>query len=302
MPAWRGTKIPWQVKAAAPQASADARNWEGGYGATVLSAPRDQEARKRARTKLERIEHIVVLMLENRSFDHTLGYLALPQYKLEETGELPTDVNGLEPGVPTFSIEFNGHVYAPYELNEAIFANRNLDPPHGAEHVAMQLAGGEMNGFIAAFADSLEKKNRAVEAADPDVLQAVMGYLTPGHVPVYDHLARQFCVCDHWFCSIPGPTLPNRFFAVAGTTNEATDNKELITHEFGRLRSFFRHLDDTAWRWYSSDPAILRAVDEKYMFDDREDHFAYFDQYTDVQPRSFLRDVLGDPRDLPSVS
>ncbi len=265
----------------------------------------DEQAQRRARAALDPIEHIVVLMLENRSFDHTLGYLALPDFALEETGELPVKVNGLRLDDPQFVIQHQTGNYAPYPLDEAIFTRSQLDPPHGARHVAMQIAGGKMNGFVAAFADALAAHPHGVNASARDLLQMVMGYLTPEQVPVYDHLARLFCVCDRWFCSVPGPTMPNRFYALAGTSHGINDNKDLLVGEFGRFSSFFRHLDQSAWRWYSSDPGILRAVDSEFMFDNALDRFAYFEEYTERQPRSFLRDVLGDsehPPALPSVA
>ena len=257
--------------------------------------PRSLEEAKRA---LEPIEHIVVLVLENRSFDHALGYLALPEHRLPDRGELPVDVDGLD--LTAFSNSHDGREYRPEPLDETVFHTKDLDPPHSAGSVTAQVAGGSMGGFVSAFASSLAEK-QAPGATDPEVLKAVMGYLTPAQLPVYDHLARNFCVCDHWHCSIPGPTLPNRFYALAGTTNGVLGNIDLIVGEFGKFKSFFRYLDRDAWRWYSSDPGVLRAVDEQYSFDNDLDRFAYFDQATEVQERSFLTDVLRDD-ELPAVA
>jgi phospholipase C len=269
-----------------------------------MAAESGSRAVEEARAALEPIEHIVVLMLENRSFDHMLGYLALPEHELASHGEdeFPNHVNGLSAGLVN---QHDGAPYSPAPLDETVFSDKELDPPHDAESVAMQIAGGSMGGFVSAFAAALNGKNRPDAATDPELLKSAMGHMTPALVPVYDHLARSFCICDRWFCSIAGPTLPNRFFAVSGTTNDVVDNIDLIVGEFGKFESFFRYLDPTSWRWYSSDPGILRAIDDRYMFDTEHDHFAYFDQHTEVQPRSFLRDVLGDSErapDLPSVS
>jgi phospholipase C len=123
-------------------------------------------------------------------------------------------------------------------------------------------------------------------------------------LPVFDHLARHFCVCDRWFCSIAGPTMPNRFFSVAGTHDDEMNNLKLLFLKKGKFKSLFRELESqNMWRWYSSDPAILRAIDGKYRLDiDPEyDHFAYFDECTEVQPRTFLSDVLKDAQ-LPEVA
>jgi phospholipase C len=241
-------------------------------------------------------------MLENRSFDHMLGYLALPQYALEDRGELPVEVDGLQNAFPN---SHDGQPYPPALLDEEAFLEHRVDPPHDFKHVATQIAGNAMTGFVDALADSLRSKNRAADATNPEILKTVMGHMAPEHVPVYDHLARSFCLCDHWFCSVPGPTLPNRFYSVAGTIGDAQSNLDLIIGHFGGFRSFFRYLAPTSWRWYSSDPGILRAIDKTFTFDDEHDHFAYFDQLTEAQPRSFLRDVLGDSEhaaELPAVS
>jgi phospholipase C len=253
---------------------------------------------------LARVEHIVVVMLENRSFDHMLGYLALDGQGLPDHGELPAEVNGLAPGR---SNTFEGKEYTQAPLAEAVLAKRRVDLPHDADSVRHAIEGN-MGGFVGAFAKKVrsDKRTAALLAGDPGLLRVPMQYLTADHVPVYDHLARNFCVCDNWNCSMPGPTLPNRFFAVAGTTDGYNDNGKLLLHRFRKFESFFRHLKpEHDWRWYSSDPAILRAVDGMYSFDNSGDHFAYVEERTELQPRSFLRDVLGDDEaepDLPAVS
>ena len=258
---------------------------------------------------LERIEHLVVLMLENRSFDHTLGYFSLPEHqgRLEDRGELRVDVRGLGPGMPV-NKDADGNPYTHEPLDEDVLVEREIDPPHDKDSVATQLAGGEMTGFVEALQAKLVQSGRP-DAADPELLKTAVGYLTPSHVPVYDQLARNFCVCDNFFCSVPGPTMPNRFFAVAGTCDDELDNTELLGTRFGKFKSLFRYLEPESWRWYSSDPAILRAIDEDFMFDNdtgvdddsAPDNFAYFDQLTERQPRSFLRDVLGDSEHEPDL-
>ena len=65
--------------------------------------------------------------------------------------------------------------------------------------------GGFVKNFIAA------KKPRAEDRRD-----SPMGYFTGEHLPVYDHLARTYCVCDRWHSSVPGDTWPNRLYSLAG--------------------------------------------------------------------------------------
>ena len=267
--------------------------------------------------KLKRIEHIVVLQLENRSFDHMLGYLAHKGNELPDHGELDTKVDGLAGATNSY----RGTVYAAEILDEDAFDKHHLDPPHGDTEVKQQIAGGAMTGFLDAWAAKLRNtgglsvvrfikrawrklRRKAEPDLDPAKLKAVMGYLPRDKVPVFDHLARHFCVCDRWFCGVAGPTMPNRFFSIAGTHDGEMNNLKLLFGKKGKFKSFFRELpDQKMWRWYSSDPAILRAIDGKYRLDidPQYDHFAYFDECTEVQPRTFLSDVLKD-NELPEVA
>jgi phospholipase C len=163
-----------------------------------------------ARELLAPIEHIVVVMLENRSFDHMLGYLAFPEHALPTHGanDFPSTVEGIAPGHVNYHA---GNMYGPEPLDESVFSDNELDPPHDPQSAQAQIAGGSMSGFVTAFASSLEARNLADAASDQQVLKSVMSRTAPALVPVYDHLVCNFCVCDRWFCSIPGPTMPNRF-------------------------------------------------------------------------------------------
>jgi phospholipase C len=270
-----------------------------------------------ASQKLMRIEHIVVLQLENRSFDHMLGYLAHRGNELPDHGELGTKVEGLAGKTNSY----RGTEYGAEVLDEEAFDTQHLDPPHGDAEVKVQIAGGQMTGFLDAWAAKLKNMGglpilRSIKRAwakllrkadrepDPAKLKAVMGYMPREKVPVFDHLARHFCVCDHWFCSVAGPTMPNRFFSLAGTHDGEMNNVKLLFWKKGKFKSFFQELrDQKMWRWYSSDPAILRAVDGKYRLDidPKYDHFAYFDRFTEVQERTFLSDVLKNT-ELPEVA
>ncbi len=100
---------------------------------------------------LEKVDHIVVLMLENRSFDHMLGYLSL------EGGR--GDVDGLR---REFGNEYGGRSYPVHHLGSTVIAD---DPDHSASSVDLQVGGGAMNGFVASFADTLA--HRGVRDGDP---------------------------------------------------------------------------------------------------------------------------------------
>ena len=148
-------------------------------------------------TNLGKIEHIVVVMLENRSFDHMLGYLSLVGGR--------TDIDGLRPGLVN---EHDGRTYPIHHLDTTAL---DVDPDHSAAAIDRQIAGGQMSGFVTSLAQTLA--DRGVPGVDPGV---VMGYYDSCGVPVYDHLAREFAECTRWFSSVPGATLPNRLYALAG--------------------------------------------------------------------------------------
>ena len=146
---------------------------------------------------LEKIDHIVVVMLENRSFDHMLGYLSL-------SGGRP-EIDGLRPALAN---QYQGRGYPVHHLAATALG---MDPDHSAGAIDTQVADGSMSGFVASAATTLAA--RGIEDRDPG---CVMGYYDGTDVPVYDHLAGEFAVCDRWFASVPGATLPNRLCPVRG--------------------------------------------------------------------------------------
>src|SRR3954451_24540942 len=186
---------------------------------------------------------------------------------------------------------------------------KKFDPDHSVAGVQKQLGKGYGNftngGFVQSFfdsrkkADNVENKNLAVP----------MVYYTSKDLPVYDHLARQYCVCDRWYASIPGDTWPNRLYAYTGTKGDKVTGGDLWQRltdlpPLRRLRSmplydvpaFTRQLADKQWRWYSHDPGTLRLADSRYrdVSNPRRDNFAYFDRHkidwvTDTLERPIFR-------------
>ncbi len=153
----------------------------------------------------DRIKHVFVLMLENRSYDHIFGFSSVG------------DLAGSEANV------WNGQ---SFRLSAgAPFAMPN-DPAHGFNDVVQQLSGVaatyppngpfpkiDMSGFAANFAAQLPPANTA----------SIFKGFTPQQLPVLNFLAREFCVCRRWFASMPGPTWPNRFFIHAASSGGMDD-------------------------------------------------------------------------------
>lgn len=209
---------------------------------------------------LTKVEHIVVLMLENRSFDHMLGYLSL------EGGR--GDIDGLQDGMANVA---EGVPYPINHLTRTVYPGERWDPGHSRAETDHQMNGGKMDGFAAAFASKLGARR----PGDPDP-GLVMGYYNASDLPVYDHLAAEFCVCDRWHSSVPGATWPNRLYAAAGSADGSRDDKDPPIYS---KPSFIRHLDaaGVSWRWYSFDVGTLHAVDDEYRIG-HYDHFAYVEK------------------------
>jgi phospholipase C len=158
------------------------------------------------------IDTIVIAIMENRSFDHMLGYLSLD----ETPSPLPLD--GLKSD-PAWRASFaNPHGGQLYEVKPLPAGQRIDDPPHGLESIAMQIdtapAGPgptKMGGFVASYATFFDPKKPA-----PADLGAVMGYYDAAAVPTFDFFARNYCVCDRWFAALPLGTQANRLVAMAG--------------------------------------------------------------------------------------
>jgi phospholipase C len=235
--------------------------------------------------RLAQIKHIVVLMMENRSFDHMLGYLTTAG--MPEVNGLKGDEFNLGPGGTKVGVKaFDADAHDIQRPGEAL--QKKLDPNHSPEGVQIQLGkavGGVYpnDGFVKSFVASRDPK----DGVGRDLWVVPMGHYTAKDLPVYDHLARNFCVCDAWHCSVPGDTWPNRMFAVAGSEGPRVQLggglgpfQALKGAPIFDAKAFTRLLHDHQWRWYSHDPATLRAIDGHYrdLLDIKRDNFTYYDR------------------------
>ena len=202
---------------------------------------------------LANIDHIIVLLQENRSFDHMLGYLSLP---LEKGGMNRKDVDGLKGG--EFNM-FNGRKCNSFRLaaGDTIFSP---GPPNDTERVAVQINGGKMDGFVQAQADE----------CGPATAHRVMGYHTADNVPTYDLLARDFAVGHRWFASHPGPTFPNRFYELTGRPNVDPWG----AWEYANSSPLIPVFNDTIFDWLTSENVSWRNFEHFYCF------LRFFERYT----------------------
>jgi phospholipase C len=153
---------------------------------------------------LDNLEHIVVLMMENRSFDHMLG-------AMKETNPRVNGLSGNETNP-----DVNGNP-VKVQKKAAFQGQFSHDPDHHFAGVDLQIFGGNMapnrqpnmQGFV---------KSYATQGTTPQESQAIMYYFTPQQLPILNVLATQYALFNGWFASIPGPTLCNRAFAHYGTS------------------------------------------------------------------------------------
>jgi phospholipase C len=165
-----------------------------------LGVPIDGPLPSDADDRLQNIEHIVVVVMENRSFDHMLGWLSHPD---QYAGIRRTDIDGL-----------TGHERIPLGGNvtgtavPAGFAPElewRPDPDHSRDATALQIGDGAMDGFIPAYRKRLTESDEIVKSGVLDDETRIVNGQTSATVPIYAFIAEQFCVLDRWFASFLDP-------------------------------------------------------------------------------------------------
>jgi phospholipase C len=141
------------------------------------------------------IDHIVLVMMENRSFDHLMGWL--PGANGRQARLVYRDPAGVTHATHQESPDYTGcPITAPFR-----------DPDHSYEGGRIQYDSGKMDGFL----------------LDPNNDIYSIGYYVENDLPFYSALARHFTTLDHYFCSILGPTFPNRIFQHAAQTDRLSN-------------------------------------------------------------------------------
>ena len=164
------------------------------------------------------IEHVVVLMMENRSFDHFLSWLPGADGRHDLTF-LSTD----------------GNVYPNYPLAPDFQGCGYSDPDHSWEGFVVQHNGGKMDGFLQR--PTTPANNPGVRLAAANTFP--IGYYTNFHdggrrkaapdLPVIGALAENYTVLDRYFCSFAGETFPNRFYQHAARTDRDHNSATIST-------------------------------------------------------------------------
>lgn len=231
------------------------------------------------------IKYIIFLMMENRSFDHLLGHLAKANPNID--GLNGSQYNPLDPSNPR-----SPHIAINYK---AVDGGPD-DPCHSFDCITQQIFGFKkamndskapvkMNGFVA---------NAVAERASYDF---VMSAFNETNLPVLSTLAQEFALFDHWHCSVPGPTNPNREFALSGTSHGMVENtipKEGFPQEthFAFLErhniSFKIYYNDDPWMApcfadLRTPSRFARVQEMPHFYDDLAN--GTLPQYVHIQPR-----------------
>ena len=220
---------------------------------------------------LQKIDHIVVLMLENRSFDSLLGTLYPKSDSFE--GLNGTEQNPDANGTPVV-------VWNSPGTDETTMRIPNPDPGELWTDINMQLFGNSapapgqrptMVGFVQNYL--AQQQLNPQQIYDP---KSVMHYFAPAQLPVLSQLAQKFAVCDHWFASAPCQTWPNRWFVHAATADGHENNDP---PHFPNVPTIFNRLEQAgidSWKIYFHDIAQAHTLLQLFLLGS---HFQSYRQF-----------------------
>ena len=160
---------------------------------------------------LEKIEHIVMIMQENRTFDHYFGmFPGADGFPIDENGDVDICIpNPYEPGTcvrPT---------HAP--------GDRQVGGPHSYRSYVTSVNGGKMDGYEEAFADATKPCPKTTKPRESSWCERttddptnVMGYKLEEDIPNYWRYAREFVLQDHMFAASNSWSVPAHLYKVSG--------------------------------------------------------------------------------------
>lgn len=211
------------------------------------------------------IDTIIFVMMENRSFDHYLGGLTLAEGR--------TDVDGVTAEMSNPDSDGVEHVVAPATLHCV------ADPGHSWGDSHSQFNDGANDGFV------VEYEGRV--GSGP--VGEVMSYQLRANIPITHALADAYTVCDRWFCSVMGPTWPNRFFAHAGSSDGQTNNDFPEGGAF-TFQTLWSTLDEAgiAWKYYYTDVPYIGLFEGAF----RSETTAYLEDFVRDAERGDLPPVV----------
>jgi phospholipase C len=240
---------------------------------------------------LPQIQHVVVVMMENRSFDNMCGWLYSDPNQ-QPKSFLPAgssaSFNGLNPNLwnPSNASFFSGQPAQKVPIAQGTTSSTvpNPDPEETFTNVNYQLFGPQAPtpnptwpnlGFVVNY-----------ETATPGSAAQIMEAYTPTQVPVISALARNFAISDAWFSSVPSQTWPNRAFVHAGTSNGNVNNGNPPDPFAWNVPTIFNVLESMglSWNVYRDTiiaPSLTRVMFPKLWDPLLDGHFHAFDAFKD---------------------
>ncbi|OZJ05608.1 hypothetical protein BZG36_01469 [Bifiguratus adelaidae] len=219
----------------------------------------------------DKIRNVVLLVLENRSFDRMMGYF---NYTSDINGLSATSCNPVNP-----QDDNSAQVCA---TNQAILKDP-MDPPHGYHDVTYQITGNPnlasnsvtsapMNGFVADFAANYNISSTNTSEA---CLGMIMNAFAPETIPIMSTLAEEFMIFDAWHASFPGSTNPNRLFIHSATSHgEVNTNASSYIPGYPQ-RTIYNNLNDAGISWVN----YFQEVPSLLVFDQLRFDVANFKTY-----------------------
>jgi phospholipase C len=226
------------------------------------------------------IENVIVLMLENHSYDHMLGYLP------NGHGLTGKEFNLVDPSNPSSE---------KVQVSNTADNIMEVDPAHDFINVEKEVYGeighivnpAPMNGFVAV----------QIQQAKGDVEKGkkIMECFDPAKIPALTTLANEFCVCDRWFAAVPGPTWLNRFFAHSATCDGMIIDS--AKHKY-KMKTIYETLEESGFSWniYYGDVPQSIILEHHWKTLDRFKQFHKF--YSDVEKGNLPAYSFIEPRFL----
>ncbi|HKP36686.1 MAG TPA: alkaline phosphatase family protein [Pyrinomonadaceae bacterium] len=270
-----------------------------------------------AGNQLDQINHVVVLMMENRSFDNVLGWLYDNENKplrgqqfegvagkdLSNPRSIPSDGNNVPVGRGTVMTDPYPDPHEPYD--HVYSQMYGVSPPPNP--IPNTTATPPMNGFVVDYANAISAAGAPKTGCnkllswlfrgntpmdfDPGV---IMNCFTPESLPVINGLAREYAVCDHWYSSVPTQTFPNRSFVHAATSSGYVTNFwKTGTHDWdidyllNKTPTIYNKLSEKGvdWRIYYGNALLLCNAlliqKELWQYLPLDRHFFPFSQFAE---------------------
>ncbi|KAL3621962.1 Phosphatidylglycerol/phosphatidylinositol transfer protein [Castilleja foliolosa] len=177
------------------------------------------------------IKTVVVVVMENRSFDHMLGWMKKLNPEINGVdGSESNQINTTDPGSSKVFFRDQSHYVDP-------------DPGHSFQAIREQIFGS--NQTVSSRPPPMNGFAQQAFSMNPNMTQSVMNGFQPDKVVVYKTLVSEFAVFDRWFASVPASTQPNRLYVHSGTSHGATSNNAALLVKGYPQRTIFDDLDAT---------------------------------------------------------